>query len=337
MSFVHGSGAIEWLWNTNSYMTEGNEAPIGALRADGTEKAEATVMRDFARFAAALSPHLRNPQPAQVAVIASQSAQYSALSDMQIEAQRKAVRAFGVGNHLTPYLVYENQIDEMGSPKLAILPSAQALSEKAWQQLLKYVNAGGNLLITGPIDRDEHWQRVNRAAKLIPGAQAVPLTHHDADSTTPDASLSARAFKLSFDQQAQSWLESLHMQAGPIGELSHGKGNIFWTSDPVELAQGDEPVAKIYSYVVGRANGRKAEIHPDFDFQKVLAPGVVAYPIALEDSVLYVFVSDSAEDQQVELRDRATGAPLKFTLPAQHAALALIGKKEKAVIAKYGY
>src|SRR6266542_2838821 len=64
MSFVQGSGAIEWLWNTNSYMTEGNETPIGALRADETEKPEATVMRDFAKFAAALSPHLRSPQPA---------------------------------------------------------------------------------------------------------------------------------------------------------------------------------------------------------------------------------------------------------------------------------
>ena len=82
MSFVQGSGAIEWLWNTNSYMTEGNETPIGALRADLTEKPEATVMRNFAKFAAVLSPHMRNPQPAQVAVIASQTAQYSALADL---------------------------------------------------------------------------------------------------------------------------------------------------------------------------------------------------------------------------------------------------------------
>src|SRR5262249_39181129 len=32
MSFIQGSGAIQWLWHTNSYMTLGNEAPIGALR-----------------------------------------------------------------------------------------------------------------------------------------------------------------------------------------------------------------------------------------------------------------------------------------------------------------
>ncbi len=41
-SFIQGSGAIEWLWNTNSDMTESNETPIGAVRTDYTEKPEAT-------------------------------------------------------------------------------------------------------------------------------------------------------------------------------------------------------------------------------------------------------------------------------------------------------
>src|SRR5207245_1998736 len=169
MSFVQGAGAIEWLWNTNSYMTEGNETPIGALRADLTEKPEATVMRNFAKFATVLKDHLHNPQQAQVAIVGSQAAQYSALGDSQIEAQRKSARALAYYARLTPYLIYENQIEKMGSPKLAILPSAQSLTEKAWQALLKYVEGGGNLLITGPVDRDEHWQRTNRAAELIPG------------------------------------------------------------------------------------------------------------------------------------------------------------------------
>ena len=53
VSFVQGSGAIEWLWNSNSYMTEGNETPIGAVRPDGTEKPEASVLRAYAAFAKA--------------------------------------------------------------------------------------------------------------------------------------------------------------------------------------------------------------------------------------------------------------------------------------------
>jgi hypothetical protein len=337
MSFIQGSGAIEWLWNTNSYMTEGNETPIGALRADGTEKPEATVMRNFAKFSAALAPHLHNPQPAQVAVIASQAAQYSAIGDMQIEAQRKAVRALAYSDRLTPYLIYENQLEKMGSPKLAILPSPQALSEDAWQQLLKYVDGGGNLLITGPVDRDEHWQKVDRAGKLLPQAHTVPLTYHNATVLPQDASPMPALQRLyssplSFDLQAQGSLESLRIPNGSFTEINHGKGRIFWAAEPVELAQGDQATADVYSYVAGRVG-----IQPQFELATPLSPGVVAYPITLEDSVLYVFVSDSAQDSNIDLRDKAMGVRITLNLHAEHAALALVGKKEKAVIAKYGF
>ena len=67
-SFIQGSGAIEWLWNTNSYMTESNETPIGAVRTDATEKPEATVMESYAAFAVSLQSHLRNPQQPPIAI-----------------------------------------------------------------------------------------------------------------------------------------------------------------------------------------------------------------------------------------------------------------------------
>ncbi len=337
MSFVQGSGAIEWLWNTNSYMTEGNETPIGALRADLTEKPEATVMRNFAKFAAGLKDHLRNPQQAQVAIIASQAAQYSALADLQIEAQRKSARALASYARLTPYLIYENQIEKLGTPKLAILPSAQSLTEKAWQALLKYVEGGGNLLITGPVDRDEHWQRINRAAELLPGAHAVPLTYHTASVLPQDASpLPAiqrlYAAPLSFDLQAQSWLESMRLGNGSFTELNHGKGRIFWAAEPVELAENSDAGGNLYSYVAARLG-----LQPAFDLLTPLSPGVMVYPVSLEDSVLYIIVSENAEDAKLDLRDKITGTRVTLNLPAEHAALALIGKKEKAVIAKYGF
>ena len=40
---------------------------------------------------------------------------------------------------------------------------------------------------------------------------------------------------------------------------------------------------------------------------------------------------------EVRLRDQKTGARLNLRLAAQHAALALIGAKEKSVVAKYGF
>ncbi len=331
MSFVQGSGAIEWLWNTNSYMTEGNETPIGAVRADGTEKPEATVMRNFAKFAAQIKDHLRNPQPAQVAVIASQAAQYSALAEAQIEAQRKSVRALAYYDHVTPYIVYENQIDKMGSPRLAVLPSAQAITEKTWQALLKYVDRGGNLLITGPVDRDEHWQKVNRAGEIVPGATAQPLTFHTAQQATNQTG--KIALDLTFSQEVQSWMECLHFPDGSsLKQATRGKGAIVWAANPVELAQDELWTGLLYSPVAGAAG-----IQPQFDEVRPLSPGVMVYPMPLEDSVLYIFVSDYASDSQIDVRDKSTGIRITFTLPAEHAALALIGKKEKSVIAKYGF
>ena len=113
-SFIQGSGAIEWLWNTNSDMTESNETPIGAVRTDYTEKSEATLLRAFAQFAPKLQEHLRDPQPPSIAIITSQAAQYSALADFQIAAQQNAVRALAYDVHLPTYVIAENQIEKLG-------------------------------------------------------------------------------------------------------------------------------------------------------------------------------------------------------------------------------
>jgi hypothetical protein len=65
--------------------------------------------------------------------------------------------------------------------------------------------------------------------------------------------------------------------------------------------------------------------------------GVLISTTELQDSVLYILESENAEDAAIDLRDAITGARLTLKLPAQHAAIALIGKREKAVIARYGF
>jgi hypothetical protein len=327
-SFIQGSGAIEWLWNTNSNMTESNETPIGAVRTDYTEKPEATLLRAFAQFAPQLQEHLRDPQQPSIAIVTSQAAQYSALADFQIAAQQNAVRALAYDVHLPAYVIAENQIEKLGSPKLAILPSPQALGDAAWHALLSYVDAGGNLLVTGPVDRDEHMQIIHRAADLGVPSHLEPLTYHNAG-----VALGTHQLALAFGQAQQGWLDSLHFEDGStLKELPHGKGRIFWTSYPAELNEDPRATTELYAYVANRLN-----ITPAFTQQSPLPPGVLVYPATLADSMLYVLISDSASDTPVNLRDQSTGASIAFTLPAEHAAIAVIGKKEKKIIAKYGF
>jgi hypothetical protein len=328
MSFVHGAGAIEWLWNTNSYMTESNETPIGAVLPDGTEKPEAFLLSGYAQFANALGEHLRDPQQPSIAIVTSQAAQFSVLGDMQLAAQRNAVRALAYYDRLEPYAIAENQIAKLDSPKLAILPSAQALREDTWQALLKYVSDGGNLLITGPINRDEHWQVVDRAADVKVDAHSDPLTYHNAS-----IQLNGRSIPLSYNQDAQSWLDSLQFGDGStLKVLTYGRGQIFWAAYPVELAEGSQAAADLYSYVAG-----KLGIQPQFDLLMPLTPGVMVYPLELQDSVLYIMTSDTDANTKVDLRDKITGARLTLQLAGQHAALALISKTGKNIIAKFGF
>jgi hypothetical protein len=309
-------------------MTESNETPIGSVRTDYTEKPEATVLRAFAQFAPSLQEHLRDPQQPPIAIVTSQAAQYSELADFQIEAQRRAVRALAYDAHLPAYMIAENQIAKLGTPKLAILPSPQALAEATWRALLQYVDAGGNLLITGPIDRDDHWQVFHRALDLGVQAHVEPLTYHNASLKIGNHSVA-----LAFGQSQQGALDSLVFDDGStLKEMTRGKGRIFWAAYPVELAEDARAAADLYAYVASQLN-----ITPMFAQQSPITPGVLVFPTALADSILYVLISDSANDAAIKLRDESTGVPVEFTLPAEHAAIAVIGKKEKKIVARFGF
>ena len=325
MSFVYGSGAIEWLWNSNSYMTESNETPIGALHADGTEKPEASVLRDMAKFAAAASPYLKNPKRPDVAIVTSQAAQYSALGQLQIQAQQNAVRALAYGLHQPCYIIAENQIANLGSPKLVILPSAQALGESTWQALLAYARNGGNLLVTGPVSRDEHWHLVDRYTPLGISASTQPLTFHSSELATVRES-GRVSLPVTFDQQKQQLLEYLKFDDGSAETtVSVGKGKLRLCALPYELADDRQGAASVYGVSLELSRAR-------FEIR----PATLAYPIELQDAVLYVVESEFGQDQDINVRDDATGVELKFHLPSQRAALAVIDKRSKQIVAKYG-
>jgi len=347
LSFVYGSGAIEWLWNSNSYMTESNETTIGALRADGTEKPEATVLRDMAKFAAAASPYFKNPKPPAIAVVTSQAAQFSVRAELQLAAQQNAVRALAYDLHQPCYIITENQIDKLGSPRLVILPSAQALRESTWQALLVYVRNGGNLLVTGPVSRDEHWHLVDRYSPLGIQATTEPLTSHSSsmvrfrgnsgNSNIPAVGGDSEFFRrFSFAQPMQQLLEFLRLTDGPsFRQVTLEKGNLFLASYPIELSEGSSSTASVYQSVL-ESLGIQKPVTSD----QLMIPGILSFPVELQDSVLYIIESEFGEEDTsvaIQLKDTATGAVVELVLRGHRAALAVIDKKTKQIVAKYGF
>jgi hypothetical protein len=76
---------------------------------------------------------------------------------------------------------------------------------------------------------------------------------------------------------------------------------------------------------------------PMFERQSPLPPSVLVYSTELQDSLRHILESETADDTQIGLRDAVTGVRLTLKLPAQRAAIALIGKHERTVLAKYGF
>jgi hypothetical protein len=325
LALATSAGVIDWLWNVNAYMTEDVEVTIGVVRPDYTEKAETAVMRGLAKFANTNREAFRAPEQPPVAIILPQDLLFSPMNPAAVAAQQKAVRVLHNYLHVPAYTIAENQLAHMGQPKLAILPSPHVLDEDAWKQLLAYVSQGGTLLITGSFDRDPYWRYTERLKGLGVEAQVLPLNFRQGS-----IALDGKSVAVSFDQQA--FVDELRFadQSG-WKELTVGKGKLLIASYPVEMSEGNDATVAVYAAAL-----RRAGVEPPYE-AKQLSVGVLARPTVFENAVLYLFMSESGRDEPIDVRDKVTGAEIKFTLPEQRAALVLLNKKDGHVIGRYDY
>jgi hypothetical protein len=330
------AGAIEWLWNVNALQRDDRESTIGAMRADGTEKPEATLLKRFADFAGAAGPYMSSAKLPDVAIVTSQVTQYSPLERIEIEAQQKSVRALNYICGIPAYVLSENRIAQSMDgrfanfprgefPKLVILPSAQALSDEAWNALLQYVSDGGTLLVTGSMERDAHWRATQRLAAL-----GVPATPESLLLRTATQRIGDTSEKLSFTFDKQQGADHLRFADGEtFHTLTKGKGKIFITSEPVELAEGLQPAADLYTWTLKQAG----VLSP---FTGPTSAGVLVRPLVLADSVLYLIVSESENIEKVSVHDKLSGGEINLTVSPGRAALVLLSRKDGHVLARFG-
>ncbi len=329
MAFVQGAGALEWVWNVNSYMSNDNEITIGAVRPDGTEKPEAEVLSAFAAFAAKSPASFTHIAAPQVAMVTSQALLYSGMYELALDTQKRALRALAYYDHTPFRFVAENRVADLGSPKLVILPASQALGDEAWTALMKYVEGGGTLLVSGPVQRNEHWQFVDRLGALGVKARVETLAVRQSELKLGDEP----PIQVSFPTLVQQLpIEVMRFADGKSVEtITHGSGHILWAQDPVEFSEDYEPTAALYRYAL-----KFAGVAPSLREIAPLSPAVLAFPTVLDDALLYSFSNESLDDQPVNIEDAITHAPLHFTLPAQRGAAILLRKSNGSVLAAYG-
>ena len=307
LGFADGSsGAIQWDW--------AREVDFGMQRSDGSAKIWENMMRDLGRFSAAASPHATALILPQIAIVLPQSLQMSVLNSYALEAQQAAIRALYQQAHGQAYVVGEYQIDKLGDPKLILLPSPMGLTEQAWSAIEQRVREGATLLVTGPFDGDAHLHQTNRQEEVGLHYTTEPLGLRE-----QRVRWQGGEDLYTFAGQLTTVLMSAKLKDGKEwDEVPLGRGNVLFSSLPLELGGNLQALGRVYSYAM-----QKAKVSPAFTTAQD-DPGILICPTSYPDATLYVLTSETQE-RTVTFRDNRSGKEFSSELAAGHAALLLVG------------
>jgi hypothetical protein len=311
------SGALQWDW--------AREVDFGMERSDGSAKSWEAMMREMGGFARKAAPWATGLIQPQVALILPQSLQLSVMNATALEAQETAVRALYHYARAEAYAVGEYQIDQLGSPKLMILPSPYTLTSKAWEAVADRVKAGSILLVSGPFDEDAHFHATGRQDAVGLPYTDVPLLLHENNVEWAEGKLS-----LVYSGMKISTLNRALLADGAAWkEVSLGKGKILFCLFPLELNDNVEAVGEVYRYAL-----RVAGVSPTY-VTALHDPGMLIAPTRFPEATLYVLSSESNQEA-VSFTDQKSGKLISGELSPGRTALLLIGK-DGADLADYNW
>lgn len=329
-----GAGAIHWIWNTNYYMNNANESHIGALRADGTEKPEADVSYDFGRFMAGIRHLFADRSLPDIAVVFPYSNDFSNRK-LAYDATTRATRALAYELKLPFRGTSEYHLDDLldNPAKLIILPSPHNFDDGALLKLLAIVGkTGATLLATGPLGLDAYWRYTSRADGFLGKGKAGNVRREER------LIVNGKPLPVSFGRKriAELVKETREAEGGtlPVGdelrEAAVSKGRLLWSPLPVELNDRVETVAELYRYAAETAGAAS----PLEWIQGGELSGVYGTKLSFGQGNLFIFVSESAWDADIAVRDTATGRSYAFRLEEERSVLFATDKSGR-VLAVY--
>jgi len=316
LGFAAGStGAMQWDW--------AREVDFGMQRSDGSAKVWENMMRDLGEFAKAAAPYAIGMKLPQIALVLPESLQMSVFSSTGLEAQQVAVRTLYQEAHGAAYAVGEYQIEQLGDPKLILLPSPMGLTDAAWSAIETRVRAGATLLVTGPFDADAHLHGTDRAAKV---GLAYSTTLLDLREETVRWPGGEGIF--TFGGKKTATLPRAEFTDGAEWkEVALGKGRILFSTLPLELGQNQAALGRVYAYAM-----QKSGVMPMRE-SGARAPGVLVCPTEYKDATLYVVTSET-EATTVTFEDPRSHASLHTSLDAGRAALVMVATDGR-ILASY--
>ncbi|OXM84474.1 alpha-amylase family protein [Paenibacillus rigui] len=314
-----GAGAVQWIWNINFYMNNVNESNIGALRADGTEKPEASVSYDFGAFMAEIGHLFEGRELEEVAVVFPYSNDFSTRK-LAYEGTTRAIRtlSYEMNVHARGLGEYHLESLEAYPPKLIIVPSPHNFSDEALERLTAHVKRhGGTLLFTGPIGLDAYWRPAERLTAELGAGAVVNVLREEA------LELNGRVLPVSFggariaDSAKQLVQQHGAGKAPRLVEAPLGAGRLLWSPLPLEQNLRTETLKQVYAYALAKA-GAEQEL-------EWLAggelPGLYGRKLTFAQGQLFLFVSEYGLPAEVSVRNPVTGKVYGFTVESERTVM----------------
>ncbi len=250
-----GAGAVQWIWNINFYMNNVNESHIGALRADGTEKPEASVSYNFGSFMGQIGGLFVGRELEEVAVVFPYSNDFSN-RPLAYKTTTKLIRtlSYSMNVHVRGLSEYHLESLDVSQPKLIIVPSAHNFSGEALDKLINHVRgSGGTLLITGPVGLDEYWRPVNRLTSELGLVDSKVSNLLREELLEIGGSIMPVSFGGAHIADSNKQIASNVTGAAKLIDTQLGAGRLIWCPLPIELNERNEPLEAVYTEALNKA------------------------------------------------------------------------------------
>ncbi|MBI2914722.1 MAG: beta-galactosidase [Firmicutes bacterium] len=341
-TFATGSaGVIEWIWNTNLCMDSNNEVEVGSLRADFTEKPQASILRAIARFISSIRHEIRGRRPEPVWIVIPYSYHFSVKHVHCLQATQKAVLVLHHLNGIPAAFVAEADVGRLVNPPFILVPSPQVLPAPVWEVLLAKARSGATVLITGAASNDEHWRPTGRLSDLglrtdiRPVACHEPLLLGDEELYFHYSGMKIehvdKEVVLAAGSHPSDWQVRLNGVGGLAGivDVPVGAGRVLLCPLPIEMSDNYREVGAVYAAALEAAKVTRIMRLADPE------PGVLVRPVEYESAVLYGVVSETDTARQVRFVHEVSGTEVDVCIPGQRAVLILLDRRTGDPIRAY--
>ena len=323
---------IQWQLNSDPNMLDNCEIALGLLRADKSETPHMKITRLLTLIEAKMAGNMigRQEEKVEILTIHPSTLYYSADSRFARRGILNSLFALHYHLKLQSDLVLEecfkeDNLTQIGNPKLIIFPAAQMMTKETWELLVKYMKAGKTVLISGCAELDQYGSNCKRFEEL--GVETEVCNSNSVEKVSIGDNSYFTSFRecVGFMNPSKALNKLIYSEdrENKVRVFSIGKGKLIHCPLSLEIGDSLEAVIKLYEFAMKEA-GVSNQICCVTD--KEVNPSVLLYPMTYQDCTLYTLVNEG-EATSISFTDLATGTNIKAFVKGQRGAKLWIDKK----------